>query len=61
MSLSTGLCSAVGNVSGWGYVFDCRFRDRELDPGPVPYIREIISTAILLFLADSRRVVFSYK
>ena len=40
---------------------DCRSRGHEFDPGPVPYFREIISTAILLLSADSRRVVVSYK
>ena len=58
MALNTGLLSAVGNVS------DCRSRGREFDPGPVSYFRgdhEIISTAILLPSADSRRVVVSYK
>ena len=31
--------SAVGNVSGYRCVFDCRSRGREFDPGPVPYFR----------------------
>ena len=31
--------SAVGNVSGYRCVSDCRSRGRELDPGPVPYFR----------------------
>ena len=31
--------SAVGNVSGYRCVSDCRFRGREFDPGPVPYFR----------------------
>ena len=31
--------SAVGNVSGYRYVSDCRSRGREFDPGPVPYFR----------------------
>ena len=55
----TGWCRAVGNLS------DCRSRGREIDPGLVPYLSEIdhdiISTAILLSSADSRRVVVSYK
>ena len=34
-----GLCSAVGNVSGYRCVSDCRSRGREFDPGPVPYFR----------------------
>ena len=35
----TGLCSAVGNVSGYRCVSDCRSRGREFDPGLVPYFR----------------------
>ena len=31
--------SAVGNVSGYRCVSDCRFRGREFDPGLVPYFR----------------------
>ena len=31
--------SAVGNVSGYRCVADCRSRGREFDPGPVPYFR----------------------
>ena len=31
--------SAVGNVSGYRWVSDCRSRGREFDPGPVPYYR----------------------
>ena len=31
--------SAVGNVSGYRYLSDCRSRGREFDPGPVPYFR----------------------
>ena len=31
--------SAVGNVSGYRCVSDCRFRGREFDPGPAPYFR----------------------
>ena len=49
--------SAVGNVSGYRCVSDCRSRGREFDLGPVPYFRgddhEIISTVILLPSADS--------
>ena len=37
--LSTGPRSAVGNVSGYRCVSDCRSRGREFDPGPVPYFR----------------------
>ena len=44
---------------------DCKYRDCEFDPGPVPYFleidNEIISTVILLFSTDSISVVFSYK
>ena len=35
----TGPRSAVGNVSGYRCVSDCRSRGREFDPGPVPYLR----------------------
>ena len=35
----TGPCSAVGSVSGYRCVSDCRSRGREFDPGPVPYFR----------------------
>ena len=38
-ALSTGPRSAVGNVSGYRCVSDCRSRGREFDPGPVPYFR----------------------
>ena len=34
--------SAVGNVSGYRCVSDCRSRGREFDPGPVPYFRGLI-------------------
>ena len=47
----TGPRSAVGNVSGYRCVSDCRSRGREFDPGSVPYFggdHEIISTVILL-------------
>ena len=36
---NTGPRSAVGNVSGYRCVSDCRSRGREFDPGPVPYSR----------------------
>ena len=36
LQLSLG---AVGNVSGYRCVSDCRSRGREFDPGPVPYFR----------------------
>ena len=43
---------AVGNVSDYRYVSDCRSSGREFDPSPVPYFRgylyEIISTVIIL-------------
>ena len=32
-------CGAVGNVSGYRCVSDCRSRGREFNPGPVPYFR----------------------
>ena len=35
----TGPRSAVGNVSGYRCVSDCRSRGHEFDPGPVPYFR----------------------
>ena len=35
----TGPRRAVGNVSGYRCVSDCRSRGREFDPGPVPYFR----------------------
>ena len=35
----TGPRSAVGNVSGYRCVSDCRSRGREFNPGPVPYFR----------------------
>ena len=35
----TGPRSAVGNVSGYRCVSDCRSRGREFDPDPVPYFR----------------------
>ena len=38
-SAVTGPRSAVGNVSGYRCVSDCRSRGREFDPGPVPYFR----------------------
>ena len=37
ISLPAGPRSAVGNVSGYRSVSDCRSRGREFDPGPVPY------------------------
>ena len=38
-SNGTGPRSAVGNVSGYRCVSDCRSRGREFDPGPVTYFR----------------------
>ena len=37
--LNTGPPSAVGNVSGYRCMSDCRSRGHEFDPGPVPYFR----------------------
>ena len=34
---TAGPRSAVGNVSDYRCVSDCRSRGREFDPGPVPY------------------------
>ena len=52
----TGPRSAVGNVSGYRCVSDCRSRGREFDPGQVHTFVEIdhemISTVILLPSAD---------
>ena len=39
LAFSTGPRSAVGNVSGYRCVSDCRSRGREFDPSPVPYFR----------------------
>ena len=39
LGMNTGPRSAVGNVSGYRCVSDCRSRGREFDPGPVPYFR----------------------
>ena len=39
LKYSTGPRSAVGNVSGYRCVSDCRSRGREFDPSPVPYFR----------------------
>ena len=40
----TGPRNAVGNVSGYRCVSNCRFRGREFDPGPVPYFRRLIKS-----------------
>ena len=44
---------------------DCRPRGHKFDPGPAPYFAkidlEIISRAIFLPSADSRKVVVTYK
>ena len=37
--LDAGPRSAVGIVSGYRCVSDCRSRGREFDPGPVPFFR----------------------
>ena len=37
--IPAGPRSAVGNVSGYRCLSDCRPRGREFDPGPVPYFR----------------------
>ena len=37
--MHAGPRNAVGNVSGYRCVSDCRSRGREFDPGPVPYFR----------------------
>ena len=39
ISTFAGPRSAVGNVSGYRCMSDCRSRGREFDPGPVPYFR----------------------
>ena len=39
IQVTTGLRSAVGNVSGNRCESGCRSRGREFDPGPVPYFR----------------------
>ena len=36
LHVNTGPHSAVGIMSGYGCVSDCRSRGREFDPGPVP-------------------------
>ena len=57
ISLQTGPRRAVGNVSGYKCVSDCRSRGRKFDPGRshtfVENDHEIISTVILLPSADS--------
>ena len=63
----TGPRSAVGNVSGYRCVSDCRSRGREFDPGPIPYFRgdwswnNFLRSFSSLPLIYSRRVVVSYK
>ena len=65
MCLCTGPRSAVGNVSDCRYMFDCRTRGRDSIPARshtfVEIDQEIISKAIFLPSADSRRVVVSNK
>ena len=64
--LNTGPRSAVGNVSGYRCVSDCRSRGREFDPGPVPIlswrliVKKILRSFSSLPLNNSRRVVVSY-
>ena len=57
--------SSVYKVFVCRYVSDCRSRGHEFDLSPVPYFHgvdhEIISMTILLFSANSRRIVVSYK
>ena len=53
LTLPTGSPSAVGNVSGYRCMSDCRSRGREFDPCPVTIDHEIISTVILLPSAES--------
>ena len=65
-NILAGPHSAVGNVSGYRCVSDCRSSGREFDPGPVHTFVEIdhemFSTVILLLpLIHSRSVVVSYK
>ena len=52
--------SAVGNMSGYRCVSNCRSRGLELDPGLVTYFRGD-DTVILLHSAESFKVVVSYK
>ena len=65
--IGTGPRSAVGNVSGYRCVSDCRSRGREFDPGPVPYFRgdwswnNFYGHSPPFLLIHSRRVVVSYK
>ena len=59
--------SAVGNVSGNRCESGCISRDREFDPGPVPYFRgNFIMNSFLRSLSSlplnhSRKIVVSYK
>ena len=39
LAIRAGPRSAVGNVSGYRCVSDCRSRGGEFNPGPVPYFR----------------------
>ena len=39
LEFCAGPRSAVGNVSGYRCMSDCRSWGREFDPGPVPYFR----------------------
>ena len=56
LDFTTGPRTAVGNVSGNRCESDCRSRDCEFDPSPVPYFcgdYEIISTVIFLLSGES--------
>ena len=64
--LFAGPCSAVGNVSGYRCVSDCRSRGRDRSrPGPIFSWRLIMKLFLRSFssllLIHSRRVVVSYK
>ena len=37
LQMGAGPRCAIGNVSGYRCVSDCRSRGHEFDPGPVPY------------------------
>ena len=62
---NAGQGSAVGNVSDCRYLSDCRSRSCEFELDLVPTFletdHEIISTAILLPSAYSRKVVISLQ
>ena len=63
---TAGRHSAVGNVSGYRCVSDCRSMGREFDPDPVTYFRGDWSWNNFYgyspsLLIHSRKVVVSYK